>query len=460
MGRPEPPPCVSSLHITAALDRLHDALTDVGVQALDVGKVAGAGHRVPELDHELAGDDLGERRHILDLVLRPLVRAAVVGELVDEGRRVGGGRRLDAVEHALEVVQDVLGAEHELVLGHELGEGDGGLGADEPLRDRVEDRVLAAGVLCRCHPHVDQGVVEAVPRRGVRADRSGLHLGGIDAKVGGVLADEVDQDRVHPDLVRVGDEVLVGGNEVDDPEAPEEGRVHVVDVVLGAVVDSGEDARLGVQAVGDAVLVIAQLAVEDQLEEGLLDAGERPVQLVQHHDHRLAAGPNEPARHAEGHDAVLLHALDVGVAAGVALGHGGAADVDVRQLEGLGARLGEVALADAGGAAHEDCDLGGELRCDLLERLDIHDSCIPVSLRGRCVVLVILEYHRDRPFARGPIDLLGCRVLVGVGSGVAQEAWADGDPAAGGEEDRAVVAAALEQDPSGACRHLAPGVRD
>ena len=242
--------------------------------------------------------------------------------------------------------------------------------------------------------------VEAVPRGRVRADRARFHRARVDAQVGRVLADEVDEERVQSRLLRPGDEVLVRGREVDHPEAAEERRVHVVDVVLRAVVHSSEDAAAGVEPVGDAVLVVAQLTIEDQLEEALLDAGERAVELVEHDDAGLAAGTDEPARHAEGHDAVLLHALDVGVAAHIALGHRAAADVDEGEVELLGDRARELALADAGGAAHEDGDLGGKLRGDVLEGLDVHGvSCCPVSESvGWCVPVYLDNLpHRAAP---------------------------------------------------------------
>ena len=344
------------------------------MELLDVGQVARGRDRVPHLDQQLAGGRLGEGRHVVRLADRPGVLLAVVSDLLDDRGQVRGGGRLDAGLDLLEAVQDVLGRDDRLVPGDELGEGDGGLGADEALGDRVEERALVAGLGRGREAHVGQGLVEPVPAGGIRADRAGLHLAGVDAEVAGVLADEVDQDPVEAILVGPGDEVLVGGLEVDHPEAPEERRVHVVDVVLRPVVDGREDPRLWVEAVGDTVLVVAQLAVEDQLEEALLHPAAGAVQLVQADDHRPAAGADEPARHAEGHDAVLLHALDVGVAADIAVGHRGAADVDEGEAQLLGAGLGHVALADAGGPAHEDRDVGGELGGDGGEGLDVHES--------------------------------------------------------------------------------------
>ena len=387
-----------SRHLAARLHRLDDALPDLLVQLLDVGQVARGRDRVPQLDQQLARDDAREAREAGHLVNRPRVGLAVVSHLLDhrgETRRRGS---LHPVLHGLEPVQDVLSAQHHLVLGDELREGDRRLRAHEPLRDRVEEGALVARDLRRCHAHVCERLVEAVPRRGVRAHRACLNRGRVDAQVGRVLADEVDQNLVDARLIRPLDEVLVRGGEVHHPEAAEEGRVHVVDVVLRAVVDCREDAGLGVEPVGDAVLVVAQLAVEDQLEERLLDAGERAVELIEHDDRRTAAGADEPARHAEGHDAVLLHALDVGVAAHVTLGHGGAADVDVGEAELLGAGLGELALADAGGAAHEDGDVGRELGGDGGEGLDVHDCFLLSVSVGWCVPVYLDNLpHRAAP---------------------------------------------------------------
>ena len=114
------------------------------MELLDVGKVSSRRDRVPQLDQQLTGDDAREAREAGHLVNGPRVGLAVVGHLLDhrgEARRRGG---LHPVLHCIEAVQDVLSAQHHLVLGDELREGDGCLRAHEPLRDRVDEGVLVA----------------------------------------------------------------------------------------------------------------------------------------------------------------------------------------------------------------------------------------------------------------------------------------------------------------------------
>ena len=83
--------------------------------------------------------------------------------------------------------------------------------------------------------------------------------------------------------------VLIRGFQVTYPETTEERRVHVIDIVLSTVVNSSINPCLRMELLGGPSLVIAQLTVKDQLEEGLLDAWQRAVELIKHQDDRLLA---------------------------------------------------------------------------------------------------------------------------------------------------------------------------
>jgi len=138
------------------------------------------------------------------------------------------------------------------------------------------------------------------------------------------------------------------------------------------VVDSRDDLGLRVEAVRNAVSVVTQLSVQDQLEEGLLDTGEGAVKLVQHQDNRLSACPDEPGWHAEGHDTIFLHTLNIGVTTNITFGHGRTADVDERKLKVLCHLVSQERLTDPCRSAKKNRDLRGKLGSDEIEGFDIH----------------------------------------------------------------------------------------
>ena len=176
-----------------------------------------------------------------------------------------------------------------------------------------------------------------------------------------VLADEVDHHWVDLTLCPL-DPVSVGRLQVDRPETSQKSRVHVIHIVLSAGIHSGEDASLRVKAVRLTVLVVTKLTVEDQLERSLLDAWESAVHLVKHEDDRLFGSPNEPAGHAERHDASLFHAFNVRVTTNVTLTHRGESDVDEGKLQLVGCSACQVGLTNAGRATHKHGNFGGKLR--------------------------------------------------------------------------------------------------
>ena len=290
------------------------------MQGLDVGETLGLADRVPEVDQLLTAPSVDERRDVLDLLLLPVVILAVLDQLVQDTERLGRRELLSPL--IVDVpVQDVVRRDHPLVALDELGVGDASLHAHESGGQGVDPLGTGAGQLRGHQAHVPERLIQAVPGSRSGDHRAGLHAAGVDPQVLGVVADEVHRHRVDAGRDRPVDPVVDRGLEIDRPEPPQQCRVHLVDVVLRAVVNSSEDPRLGVELVGVAVLVVTQLSVQDQLEEALLHTRQRAVQLVEHQDHRLTAGAHEPGGHAEGHHARLFHSLDVGVTTHIALTH-------------------------------------------------------------------------------------------------------------------------------------------
>ena len=207
-----------------------------------------------------------------------------------------------------------------------------------------------------------------------------------------MLADEVDDELIETLGHRPGEPVLVGGDEVVGDEPVQEGRVHLIDVVLGAVVDRREDERLRVEAPP------LDLAIEDELERRVLDARGRAVDLVQEEDDRLSAGRVEPVRGGERGDARGLDELVVGDTDQVALGEEGEADVEEALAGVPGDRRGHGALADAVRATQEDRVLD-ELQDDVEGRevdgiRGSHDDLRSVC----CLPLVFLTNKNTIPY--------------------------------------------------------------
>ena len=160
--------------------------------------------------------------------------------------------------------------------------------------------------------------------------------------------------------------------DIADPEAPEECRVHLVNVIFVAGVDRRDNPRFRVEAVGNPVLIVAQLSVQDNLEEGLHHRRHGAIELVEHDDAGSLASRLEPGWDHKGGDLLLIDCLHVGQAADLGFIHGAAADIDEGQVELICNAACDVALADAGGTAHENGDVGGELSGDEFQSRDVH----------------------------------------------------------------------------------------
>ena len=375
-------PASPLLHRLGGLDQGDDLLADQLVEAGDIGQVVAGGDHVPAVDEVLTTQGPEEGGDCLGLLLVPGVRRGVVLEALDDRGDRGGLLALDILRGDL-AGKDVSRGDDLGVVLDELRECHGGLGPDhagaEPVEPRRRDRASHLG---RLPVQGLQAHVQAIPGRrrgdhGPGGDRGGLH-----APVDLVLADEVDEDRVDPLALRPVDPLGRGGLDVDNPEPAEEGGVHRADIVLIAMVDRREDPGAGVESHGDAIHVVAELAVEDDLEERLHHLGHRPVELVDHDDHRLPAGPDVPGGEDEGRDPAGLGGLEVGETTGGGLVHRRGADVDVGEREVRRDLAGDLALADPRGTAHEDRDLGGHASGEGAEGGEVHESLLRVFARG------------------------------------------------------------------------------
>ena len=357
-----------------------------------VGLLPG-GNRGPEGHDLLTADDLAEGTEILDLRQGELLLLAQVAELLDDRQDLLGGQLGDLLLEALPAVGDVLGRDHRVVLLDEVDEGDRCGGTDVAHGHRVETGregvLVGATVLRGGHAIVHQRPGEAGPATLRGGDRSGLdRLRG--AEVLRVLADEVHDELVEALTRRPGKPVLVGGDEVVGDEPVQEGRVHLIDVVLRAVVDRREDEGLRVEAPP------LDLTVEDELERRVLDTRGRTVDLIEEEDAGLGARRVEPVRGSERGDAGLLDAVVIGDADEVALGEERQADVKETLAGALGDRGGDGRLANAVRATQEDGVLD-ELQddvegCEVDRVRGSHDDlrsvcCLPLAFRTNLIVI-------------------------------------------------------------------------
>ena len=118
-----------------------------------------------------------------------------------------------------------------------------------------------------------EGSVQPVPRSRVRSNCTRLNLCRINSEVSRVLTDEVNHHGINTVLVSPLDPISGGRLDVTNPEATEKCRVHVVDIVFRAMVDSGKHPSLRVEGHGETVGIVAERSVQNDLEEGLLDLG-------------------------------------------------------------------------------------------------------------------------------------------------------------------------------------------
>ena len=298
--------------------------------------------------------------------------------LLDEGELLLVGEVDNLRLHLRPIVEDILSGELAVEGLDEVDEGGGGLGAHEPDGHVVEEAVRGAGLLLELtQAHCLQALVQHCP-----GPTRGGHLAGLNladgAEVVRVLADEVDDHRADAGSPGPGEPVGRGGLEVHSPEAVEEGRVHIRDLVVAAHVRRGDDLGLRVEADGQAVGARAELAVEDDLEEGVLDPDEAAVDLVEEEDAGLLGGPDIPGGEGEAGAPGGLRELEVREAEDVALGGGGGPEVD----EGLPRAVRELAddLALSNAVITTDEDRGGRRHAveNFHESLCVHDFS-PVS---------------------------------------------------------------------------------
>ena len=319
----------------------------------------------------LTGETPEEFHQVADLLGREVVGRHVSLDLLDQGQGPVRGQPLHLRLVRLPAVQDVLGREDGLVGFDEVVEGDGSLDTDEARPHRVEDgRRIAATLL-----EVDAGVLQA-PVVTVPGPLGGGNLARLDllrgAEVFRVVPDEVHDDRGHTRGTCPVQPLLRRRLQVRDPEPVQERRVHLVDGVLRAVVDCGQDPGVGVELHRLAIRTIAKLTVKDNLEHTVEYTDETAVELVQEQDLGLLAGRHVPGREGEGGDTSRLNALEVRVTDNVTLLHRRGADVDHLEVQLGGQALDDLALTDTVGTANQDRHLGREGLDNVDHRVGFH----------------------------------------------------------------------------------------
>jgi len=337
------------LQFAGLRDHRHEALADESVELGDV-LVLARGHRVPQRQELLTGDGVGEGGEVLRLVGGELVVLAEVANLLDDLQDLLGRDLGDLLFDLLPAVDDVLGGDDRVVALDEVHEGDRRGHPDVSHRDGVEARregtLVSATEVRRGHSGIRQRLREAGPRALRGHDRPGFH-GLRRAQVLGVVADEVDDAFVHLHFGGPVDPVLRRRDKVPGDEPVEEGRVHLIDAVLGAVVHGREHQGLRVETPP------LDLTVEDELEGTVLDTRRGAVDLVQEEDAGLGASLVQPIRRGERRDPSGLDLLVVGDADQVAFREEREAHVEEALPGALGDISGHGALADTVRAAKQ-----------------------------------------------------------------------------------------------------------
>ena len=153
-----------------------------------------------------------------------------------------------------------------------------------------------------------------------------------------MIADEVHSRRVQ--LIGCPlDEVIRGWSKVHNPEATEKCRVHIFNCVLSASVHTSDDPSIRVKGVWNTVFVVAELAIQDELECRLLNANESSVELIEADKNWLVACSHEPRRHAESHNSGLFHSFKIRIATYITLAHSRETNIEEREFLFVGNSL-------------------------------------------------------------------------------------------------------------------------
>ena len=378
-----------------------DIITQQLMNLLDGDHLLRRHQLVPEVHHLLVRQRLDEADRVLNLGVIPILISHVGHQLIQDCQRLRGFHLLGRGFGNL-AGQHHLSRHLKLILADELSEGNGCLGAHVSGAQCVEAFRPSASNFGGHHAAALQCVIQPVPGGRGRADSAALHSARIDPEMTRILADEVDGDRV--DAVADGpvQPVLQRVLNVLDPEPTKQGRVDITDVIFDTEVARGPDPGARMELHRVAVAVIAQLTVQDHLEEGLHHLRHGAIDFVQHQQHRLPAGPDEPGGEHEGGDTQLLGGHEVGDAGHLGLIHGGATDVDEGQTQLFGCGHGQEALANPGRSAHQNGVFRGKFGGELFEGFDIH-LVFPLQLWGLSAPVTGLLYHAARRFTRVPL---------------------------------------------------------
>ncbi len=191
--------------------------------------------RRPQGHHLLTGDRVAEGPEILDLVEGEVAVLTEDLDLLDDGEDLLGRELGDLLLELRPPIDDVLGGDDRVVVLDEVDKGNRRRGTDVTHGDCIEARregvLVLAAVLRGGHAGIRESLGEARPGPLRRSD--GARLDGLRrAEVLGVVADEVDDQLIDALRDRPLDPVLVSRDEVVGDEPVEEGRVHLIDVVL------------------------------------------------------------------------------------------------------------------------------------------------------------------------------------------------------------------------------------
>jgi len=319
---------------------------------VNLGKVGGVATSLrnlgPEVHQLLIGKNLGKELDVVQLGVGPVIDelvvhllVRVVRNLLDQCENLLGGSLTKSLFVLLHVVENVGSTQDCVVVLHKVGESNRGSDTDITHNDRVEAfGTRRTSEIGRIHTGALESGRQSRPRTLGRSDRTRLDSLG-RTEVLRVLADEVDDDIIETFTAGPVNPVLDSRNQVVSDEPVEEGRVHLVDIVLGAVVDGSEHEGVGVET------HTLHLTIEDKLEGRVLHTRSGAVDFVEEEDARLGASSVEPVRRSEGSDTGLANPLVVRHTDEIAFGEEGETDVEQLHPGGLGNLRRNSALADA-----------------------------------------------------------------------------------------------------------------
>jgi hypothetical protein len=246
---------------------------------------------------------------------------------------------LDLLLHLAPALEDVL-SRHDLgVILHELGEINRRRMTNERSHKLEED--VRRTFTCHVHRRNSCGLKTLVnlfprARRGVCGQRFEL-VEIREAKCSVVMANVVHKDGINTRITGPLDPIFDIGKIVEDCEAVDERRIHLVDGIVAATVDTCKDASFIVKR------QTVELAIKNDLECTVHDLLGRAIELVEQEDVRSIASGLEPVDRDEASN-IIGH---LGQTDHIAFGHLCKTTIDVRQRKVLCNLASDLRLANA-----------------------------------------------------------------------------------------------------------------